>query len=376
MSPTICIATNGTLRWPKVAGLLWVFLNWALGLRALGCRVLWLERITADLHADEIPELIVNLISYLKAYGLENCLALSWETEPPISSDVFDGCLTFEEAREADLLLNLAYDIPFVGLFRRSAFVDIDPGLTQIWIDVYGMKISRHDTYFTIGETVGEPGALFPDCGIQWHYTPPPVHLRAWPQSAVASTAAFTTITNWWSSEWMEYQGETYDNGKRAGFLPFLDLPRRTNKPLELAVCLGEDNTHDRSMLHKHGWRVQEAWDVTSTPWDYQRYIKDSLGEFSCVKPSCVRLQNAWISDRTICYLACGKPAVVQHTGPSRFLPDRGGLFRFRDVDEAVECLDAVAIDYERQRRLARDLAEEHFDARTVISRVLEKALD
>ena len=376
MKPTICLATNGTLRWPKAAGHFWVFLNWALGLRALGCRVVWLERITADLHAEEVPKLILNLRTRLEAYGLENCLALFWETESPVPSDVFDGCLTFEEAREADLLLNLAYDIPFVGLFRRSAFVDIDPGLTQIWIEMNGMKISRHDMYFTIGETVGQPGALFPDCGLRWHYTPPPVHLPVWPQSSAASTAVFTTITNWWGREWVEYQGESYDNRKRVAFLPFLDLPRRTNKPLELAVCLGEDGTDERAMLHKHGWRVQEAWDVTSTPWDYQRYIQDSLGEFSCVKPSCVRLQNAWISDRSLCYLASGKPVVIQHTGLSRFLPDRGGLFRFRDFDEAAECLDAVAIDYDHQCRLARNLSEEHFNAKTVISRVLEKALD
>jgi hypothetical protein len=376
MSPTICLATKGTLRWPKAAGHFWVFLNWALGLRALGCTVLWLERITADIRADELSKRILNLKSYLEAYGLENSLALSCETEVSEPNDILDGCLTFEEARETDLLLNLAYDIPFVGLFRRSAFVDIDPGLTQVWIDVHNMKIPHHDTYFTIGETVGQPGALFPDCGLRWHYTPPPVHLPAWPQSAAASTAAFTTITNWWNPEWMEYQGETYDNGKRAGFLPFLDLPRRTNKPLELAVCLGKDSTDERAMLHKHGWRVQEAWDVTSTPWDYQRYIQDSFGEFSCVKPSYVHLQNAWISDRTLCYLASGKPVVVQHTGPSRFLPDRGGLFRFRDFDEAAQCLDVVVTDYDYQCRLARNLSEEHFNAKTVISRVLEKALD
>ena len=67
------------------------------------------------------------------------------------------------------------------------------------------------------------------------------------------------------------------------------------------------------------------------------------------MKPSCVRLQNSWVSDRTLCYLASGKPAVVEHTGPSRFLPDSGGLFRFRDVEEAVLCLEKVANDYKRQ---------------------------
>jgi hypothetical protein len=72
---------------------------------------------------------------------------------------------------------------------------------------------------------------------------------------------------------------------------------------------------------------------------------------------------------------ACGKPAIVQHTGPSRFLPDSAGLFRFRDVKEAVRCLETAAADYERQCRLARVLAEEHFDSRKVVKGVLERAL-
>jgi hypothetical protein len=127
--------------------------------------------------------------------------------------------------------------------------------------------------------------------------------------------------------------------------------------------------------LQDRGWRVRDAWEITGTPWGYRRYIQSSLGEFSCAKPSYVRLQNAWISDRTLCYLASGKPAVVQYTGASRFLPDREGLFRFRDIEEAAICLDLAASDYERQCRLARMLAEEYFDARKVVARVLERAL-
>jgi hypothetical protein len=86
-------------------------------------------------------------------------------------------------------------------------------------------------------------------------------------------------------------------------------------------------------------------------------------------------MENAWVSDRTLCYLASGKPAVVQHTGASRFLPDAAGLFRFRDLAEAARCLEVVAADYERQAGLARALAEEHFDARKVVRTVLERAL-
>jgi peptidoglycan/xylan/chitin deacetylase (PgdA/CDA1 family) len=73
--------------------------------------------------------------------------------------------------------------------------------------------------------------------------------------------------------------------------------------------------------------------------------------------------------------MASGEPAVVQHTGPSSFLPDTPGLFRFRDAEDAVDCLETVAADYERQCRLSRQLAEEHFDARRIVGRVLERAL-
>ncbi|MBI3934183.1 MAG: hypothetical protein HY316_05795, partial [Acidobacteria bacterium] len=164
-------------------------------------------------------------------------------------------------------------------------------------------------------------------------------------------------------------------NDKRSGFLPFLDVPQRTTQLLELALCLGADEKGEQAELLRRGWRLREPATVASTPWDYQRYIQASRGEFSCVKPSCIRLQNAWIGDRTPCYLASGKPAVVQHTGPSRFLPDAAGLFRFHDVEEAVRCLKTAAADYERQCRLARALAEEYFDARKVVGRVLERSL-
>ena len=68
-------------------------------------------------------------------------------------------------------------------------------------------------------------------------------------------------------------------------------------------------------------------------------------------------------------------PAVVQHTGKSRFLPDAEGLFRFRNLDEAARAFSALESDYERHSRLARRLAEEHFDACHVVAQVLERAL-
>jgi hypothetical protein len=317
------------------------------------------------------------LKSRLQRYDLDKSLALfSWSSEP-LSSTLTERCLNLSEASEADLLLNLAGGIPanVVKRFKRSALVDIDPGLFQIWTSKGQISVAQHDVYFTIGETVGERGALFTDCGLNWLYTPPCIALDWWPRSPSPAGASFTTVSNWSMDEWIEDSDGWYRNDKRSGFLPFLDLPCHTTQRLELALCLSADEEEDRAMLQKQGWSVRNAWTVTSTPQDYQRYIQDSLGEFSCVKPSCIRLQNAWISDRTLCYLASGKPAVVQHTGPSRFLPDSAGLFRFRDVKEAVRCLDKVTADYEQQCKLARALAEEHFDARKVVKQVLEQAL-
>jgi len=173
----------------------------------------------------------------------------------------------------------------------------------------------------------------------------------------------------------VEVQGELRNNEKRTAFLDYLDLPSRTSTQLELALCLGPSDEEEVWLLEGRGWKIRHAWTVSSEPEQYRAYIQQSRGEFSVAKPSYVWLDTAWISDRTLCYLASAKPAVVQHTGLSRFLPDSEGLFRFRNLEEAARALSAVESDYERHCRLARELAEEHFDAQRVVERVLERAL-
>lgn len=378
MSLRVCLLAN-TLDYPAGGGHLWVSLNWALGLRALGCEVTWLEceRDSAATAAESLESRVAALKSRLERYGLAERVALCSASGDALPREAAESCLDLDAAAEADLLLNLQYFAPgaVVQRFRRSALLDIDPGLLQLWVSEGLISLARHDLYFTIGETVGRPCARFPDAGRSWQYTPPCVALDWWPAGDGGEDAPFTTLSHWWAGEWMEEEGEVYDNTKRAGFLPFLDLPRHTPQPLELALYLEPHEHAERAMLRERGWRLRESAEISSTPWDYQRYIQASRGEFSCAKPSCVRLQNAWISDRTLCYLASGKPAVVQHTGPSRFLPDAEGLFRFRDLPEAARALDTVAADYERQSAHARALAEEYFDARKVVSHLLERAL-
>jgi hypothetical protein len=364
MSVTVCLS-GYSFPYDGCGGHLWVYLNWALGLRAAGCRVLWLELIKPDAPADKTTHGIRTLKEQLRPFGLSDSLVVATTGGRDVAGADAHGVDT---ATEADLLVSLRYDMQenLVRRFRRSALVDIDPGLLQTWISAGGITLARHDIYFTTGENV-------PGLGFAWQQSHPCVALDWWPVAPTPTDAPFTTVSQWWASQWVGDQ-HGYRNDKRCGFLPFLGLPQLTPAALELALAITDADAKERAMLERLGWRIRKATDIAETPHQYQQYIQSSRAEFSCVKPSCVKFQNAWISDRTLCYLASGKPAVVQHTGPSKYLPDRSGLLRFHDVNDAVECLEIVMTEPEQQSRQARALAEDLFDARRVTASVVERA--
>ncbi|HKA59884.1 MAG TPA: hypothetical protein VKD28_14780 [Gemmatimonadales bacterium] len=392
MSLTVCIAPANTVGYPNGGGHMWVYLQWALALRAAGCRVIWLEGIDLDDGHDSPAarnrqrsgggsprNCVATLRERLAAFGLSDELSLYVMNEPAakIPPEVAQGAMNLDAASEADLFLNLWHSTPaaVVQRFRRTAFIDTDPGLLQVWMTRGDIQVPPHDIHFTIGETVGRQDALFPDCGRRWLYTPPPVFLPAWPVQSPDAASAYTTVAHWWGGTF-EYNGTVFQDAKRISFKEFADLPAHTSASLELAVCLGTAGAGCRGLLEPRGWRVREAWDVTATPEQYRTYVQRSRGEFSCAKPSTIALQTAWISDRSLCYLASGKPVIVQHTGPSRILPDAAGFFRFRTLREAADALAAAEADYERHSREARALVAEHFDAQRVVPRVLERALE
>lgn len=379
MSLKVCLSAS--IKYKRNAGGgAWQYLNWALGLRALDCQVIWLETVDPRTSENDLREHLAGLKNWLEVYGISECIALCSPTGQPLPWDALGLYIPLTvAASEADLFLNLGY-FPQCDLkcFRRSAFLDTDPGLMQIWMDSGKLNIPRHDVYFTESETVGTPAALVPDCGLRWHYTPLPVFLPLWPVTQADPSAAFTTVSNWWDKgDFIEFQGEWLSNEKRTSFLDYLELPSRTPVHLELALTLtsSEADIEERRILEQKGWRVRSLWEVIWTPEEYRKYVQQSQGEWTCAKPFFVRLQTALMYDRTLHYMASGKPAVVQHTGPSKFLPDAEGLFRFRNIDEAARALDAAVSDYDRHCRLARALVEEYFDARKVIGSVLERAL-
>ena len=408
----VVVSPANVARAGAVGGHLWVFAQYAAALRDAGCRVGWLERFepTGDTARDR--ELVARLCARLGRLGVADEVWL-YQIGPHGQPQPVTGESAQLErmVSAADLLLNFDYriDTALAQRFARRALVDIDPGLLQFWVSVGQLDLPEADCYLTTGETVGTPSATVPDCGVTWHHIRPPVCLRLWPAAPPAAAGAFTTVSSWWggagSGEWITNgRGLVFENNKRVSFLVHADLPGRTTQTIELALALGHGDAHldpppqvegdwapqpgtpkgttsyvddatDVAMLRRHGWRVRSASRVAGSPERFRSYVQTSKGEFSCAKPSCGYFQNAWISDRTICYLASGRPAVVEHTGPSTYLPDGEGLLRFHTTEQAAGALEAVAGDYRRHCRTARDIAESYFDAGPVVAGILDAAL-
>jgi len=380
MEATVVLSAFDVLQFPMGGGHFSAYLQYVYGLQDAGCEVWWLERIGSSGDPERNRRVAGELSARLGAAGLpDRLIVYTGSSEEEVSYLTMDVKEAEALLGRADLLLNFNYAIhpDILRRFRRTALVDIDPGLLQLWISNGDLTVAPHDVHFTTGDTVGTPAARFPSAGLDWIHIRPPVSLDQWPVASQAPRAEFTTVSSWWSDEWATDGEESlwYENSKRASFIEFVRLPELAAVPLELALNVDESERPDIELLERHGWRVRRAEEVAPTPAAYRDYVRTSAGEFSCAKPSCMHLQNGWVSDRTICYLASGRPAVVQDTGPSASLDGGSGILRFSTVEEAAAALDAVAADYGAHCSAAREVAETYFDARKVASGILDAAL-
>jgi hypothetical protein len=380
VGPTIVLSAFDVLQYPEGGGHLSAFLQYVHGLRAEGCDVWWLEELSASGDRESDRRTAGRLSARLAAAGLPDRLIVYSGRSEQERCWLAPGAAEAEAViARAELLLNFHYEIDaeLLARFRRTALVDIDPGLLQLWIAGGDLEVAAHDLYFTTGDTVGTAEAKFPSCGLGWMHIRPPVSLEQWSYAREEPADAFTTVSSWSSDEWVPdaADGEWYPNSKRSSFLEYASLPGLANVALELALSIDASEHDDVALLGRNGWRVRVAAEVIATPAAYRSYVRCSAGEFSCAKPSCIRLQNGWVSDRTVCYLASGRPVVVQDTGPSESLDGGRGVLRFSTLEQAAQALDFVRADYRRQRSAAREVAETYFDARAVAQSILNAAL-
>jgi hypothetical protein len=348
----------------------WVRLSWILGLRRLGVDVVFLEQLAPSEGRESSRDYFASVVA---AFGLANRAALIHHdgTDGAAWDDVCSWC------DKAALLINISGHLgePLLSRFRRTAFVDIDPGFTQIWHENGTLEIPPHHVHFTIAENIGRRGCSIPTAGIEWRTTRPPVVLEEWPVASV-DNRRFTSVASWRGSYGrIEHAGRKY-GVKLDEFRKVLPLPRRCGQPFELALDIHPDERRDLAALREHGWRLVDPCEVAGDPALFRHYVQSSGAEFSVAQGIYVDTGSGWFSDRTTRYLASGKPALVQETGFNRKIPTGEGLMTFRTLDEAAAGAEAIMADYDRHARAARAIAEEHFDSNKVLTRMLEDALE
>jgi hypothetical protein len=277
--------------------------------------------------------------------------------------------------RGADVLLNLSGTLTDPGLLATvdvRVFVDLDPAFTQLWHAAEGvdMGLDDHERHVTIGMAVGTGGCTVPTCGRDWIRTPQPLVLEHWPVAGAARDQALSTVGHWRAYGSIHHDGVHY--GQKAHALrPLLDLPRRTGARFAPALAIHPDEHTDLDALRAHGWQLQNPAQVAATPEAYRAFVQGSWAEFGLAKLGYVASRCGWFSDRSLCYLASGRPVIAQDTGFTDWLPTGNGLFAFTDADDVATALDALHEDYPRHRRAARELAETVFDSDRVLPELL-----
>ena len=367
-----------------LAGIAWQAVQYLLSLERLGYEAWYVEDGGANPYDPRIDSVSMDCsynLDYIRRMMAQVGLERRWAYWDAINDTYhgLDRAQVFGLYRDAEALINLC------GATRlrdehmacpRRLMVDTDPVYEQI---KYAQAdpgarayLDAHTHFFTYGENLGAADCPVPLSGLPWRPTRPPVALGEWPV-APGVPDCYTSVATWENKgKNIEYQGATYVWSKHVNFVRFLDLPERApGRCFRLALLA--DGATER-MLAEKGWRVVDARPVSASMESYQRFIAGSRGEFTVAKDIYVRPNSGWFSDRSVCYLASGRPVVTMRTGFSKFYPAGEGLFEYESHEEALAALAAIDADYPRHARAARGLAEEFFAGERVVGAMLAEA--
>lgn len=365
-------------------GQTWLYLNWLRGLSRLGHEVYYVEDDTVwpydperNAVTDDCSYAVRHLERCMERIGLDGRWAFRladrpgtcWGMPPEKLDELYRSC---------DALLNIvgATDLREEHLAAKlRVYLETDPVTAELRLangDEHTRKaFASHDVIATYGENYGASDCGVPLNGVRYVKTRQPVDLDLWPMAFDPAARYFTTIGNYRNDgEDVEYGGNVYYWSKHHEWEKFIDLPRRTEQPFELAMM--PDEEADRKRLRAHGWRLTSPFDMSLDIFgSYPDYFRRSRAEFTVAKDQNVRLRSGWFSERDACYLASGKPVIAQDTGFGKILPTGEGLFAYTTIEEALEAVAAVNSDYRRHCEAARAIAVDCFGAEQVAARLL-----
>jgi len=385
------IIVTGLVGLYPVGGVAWDYLQYVVGLARLGHDVIyhedtwsWPYHPVQKTHTSEGDYSANYILNFFRAYAPD--LLHRWhylhlhETSFGMSGEEFDRI-----AETADLFINVsgACMIP-ENLSPRciKVFLDTDPGYNQImlserlaWsenVERWCKSVQDHDRHFTYAENIYGADCTVPRMEFAWKPTRMPVVLNLWePLSRRQASPAFpwTTIMTWNAFKGkLIYRGVEYAS-KGAEFEKLMELPKQLQAPLKVAV--GGINA-PLDLLAENGWQVVDGPAQTLTPDNYQEFIRESRGEISPAKHVYVAMRTGWFSCRSACYLASGRPVVVQDTGFGSVYPCGEGLLTFSNAEQAIAGIVEAEGDYERHARAARTIAGEYFDSGKVLGKMIE----
>ncbi|MGE0681288.1 MAG: hypothetical protein AB7P69_10380 [Candidatus Binatia bacterium] len=373
----------GLLGQIPLAGIAWQLLHHLVGLQRLGFAVFYVEETGVAPYDPRIKDLAADCVSslhYINAMLRPYGLAEAWAYRDSLTTQWYG----MSDSRVRELFEHARCVINLCGASHpetltyhpkgKFIYLETDPVLYQVRLEQEDEAARRfiggHDAQVTYGENLGEPDCPIPLTHFNWQKTRPPVVLDLWRTPFNDACRRFTTIATWHNrGKDMNFRGETYHWSKHFNFLEIADLPRRISQELELGVEI--DNQSELEMFQRNGWILTNPLAVSQDRKQYQDYIVNSRGEFTVAKDVVARTKSGWFSDRSVCYLAAGKPVVTQETGFSKYVPTGNGLFGFSSTEEAIAAFDAINSNYRAHARSAREIAHEYFAAEKLLGKLL-----
>ncbi len=367
-----------------MAGIAWQALQYLVGLEKLGYEAWYVENHGANPYDPRANSVMMDCsynVEYLKGAMEKHGFAGRWAYWDAIN-DVYHGMTrekVFDLLKGSDALINLCgatrlreehmacpvrIMVDTDPVYEQIKYAKADPG-ARAYLDA-------HTHFFTYGENVGGKDWIVPLCDVPWKPTRPPVVLDLWPETP-GSPDCFSTIATWENKgKNIEFGGEHYVWSKHVNFLRFLDVPKQSNQCFTMAML--PPTPEVEAQVTSAGWSLVDPRPVSSSLEAYGDFMRGSRGEFTVAKDIYVRPNSGWFSDRSVCYLASGRPVVTMGTEFSRFYPTGEGLFEYSDMDGAVAAIAAINADYPRHSKAARRMATEFFASDVVVGKMMREA--
>jgi hypothetical protein len=368
-----------------LAGIAWQAAHYLVALKRLGYEAWYVEDSGTNPYDPRVESVVMDCdynLAYLRRVMERFGFGEHWAYYCGVD-DTYHG-LTRQALdrlyQEADALINLCGSHRLAEQHLQCPvriLIDTDPGYQQINYAKGDPNersyIDSHTHFFTYGENIGHADCLIPPGGVAWRPTRPPVDVDLWPDPE-GEPVCFTSVASWDNrGKDIEFDGSTYIWSKHVNFLKYLNIPKqRTNTCFRMAIQPPSDEV--RHEVEGGGWRLVDPRPISANVDEYRRFIAGSRGEFTVAKDIYVRMHSGWFSDRAVCYLASGRPVVTMRTGFDRLYPVGEGLFDFATQDEAVAAIDAIASNYRRHSRAARELARECFSGERVVGALMAEA--